>query len=140
LCSYLTGQIAECYVGEEFLKSKASIKYLDWWENNISPQEDTEGSEFYRPCTIWTTGNTQDYNSVAIFVEEFPPQEVMNELLQRAKYFCEDIDKIYAEHNAYKNNNIPKVIKITDYSFVDSEYNREIIETKKETLVFKKKM
>lgn len=140
LCAYLTGQIAECYVGREFLRSKNSIKNLDWWNDNISPQEDTEGSEFYRPCTTWQTGNSKEYKSVAIFVEEFPPQEVMNELLQRAKLFCADTDKIYAEHKAHKSSNIPKEINVTGYSFVDSEYTKEITETKNETVVLRKKM
>lgn len=140
LCAYLTGQITECYVGEEFLESKDSIKNLEWWENNICPQEDTEGSEFYRPCTIWQTGNSKEYNSVAIFVEEFPPQEVIEEAIQRAKDFCSDLEKTYEQHHAHKNSNIPKEIKITGYSFVDSEYTREIVETKNETVVLRKKI
>lgn len=140
LCAYLTGQIAECYVGEEFLESKESIKHLNWWEENINPQEDTGGSEFYRPCTIWKTGNSKDYKSVAIFVEEFPPQEVMDEAIQRAKAFGADTDKVFNDHQACKNNNIPKVVEITGYRFVKSEYTREITETKNETVVFKKKM
>lgn len=84
-------------------------------------KEYTGGSEFYRPCTIWKTGNTQNYNSVAIFVEYFPPQEVMIEAIQRAKVFYIDTDKIYNEHKAHKNSNIPKEIEIIGYSFVDSE-------------------
>lgn len=140
LCAYLTGQIAECYVGEEFLESKESIKHLNWWEENISPQENTEGSEFYRPCTIWQTGNSKEYNSVAIFVEQFPPQEVIDEALQRAKVFCADTEKVYNDHEVYINRNMPKQIEIIGYSFVESEYTREVTETKNETVVFKKKM
>lgn len=99
LCAYFTGQIEECYVGSEFLKSKDSIKNLEWWEDNIAPQE------------------------------------VMDEMLQRAKVFGSDTDKIYSQHKEHKSSNVPQKIEITGYSFVNSEYTREVVETKNETVV-----
>lgn len=140
LCAYLTGQIAECTVGNEFIKRSDPPKYLQWWEENINPQEDTEGSEFYRPCTIWKTNNSKDYQSVAIFVEQFPSQEVIDEMLERAKYFCNDTDHIYEVHGVCKNPNIPKKIDIMSYNFLSSEYTKEVIETINLNTILKKKM
>ena len=140
LCAYLTNQIAECTVGDEFITENDRPKHLSWWEEHIHPQEDSEGSEFYRPCTIWKTGESNDYHSVAIFVDEFPPQEVIDEMLERAKEFCNDTDYTYKKHEAYKNPNIPKKIDILSYSFVESEYTRQVIETHNVNTVLKKKM
>lgn len=139
LCAYLTGQIGDCNVGSEFLKPQNMIKHLEWWENNISPQEDTEGSEFYRPCTIWKTGETNFYGSVAIFVEEIPPQEVLDEMIKEAKIFCRDTDFVYRYYAANKNPNIPKEINVLGYSVLDSEYTKVVIETNNMKAILNKK-
>lgn len=140
LCAYVTGQIAECLVGDEFISQTDQPKYLDWWEDHIDPQEDIEGSEFYRPCTIWKTNDTNNSHSVAIFVDDFPPQEVVDEMLERAKHFLNDTDHIYKMHGVYKSPNIAKEIEILSYNFVESKYTRQVIESSNVTTVFKKKM
>lgn len=129
LCAYLTGQIGDCKVGEEFLKTKDLIKNLEWWEDNISPQEDTEGSEFYRPCTSWKTDEKNFYGSVAIFVEEVPPQEVLDEMINAAQKFLKDTESTYQFYKTYKNNNIPKEINVLGYSVLDSEYTKVVMES-----------
>lgn len=68
------------------------------------------------------------YMSVAIFVDEFPPQEVWEEFMQRAKYF--------AQHREELSNSISQkgVIEITGFRQVEPEYK---LKNKKKTKVKK---
>lgn len=98
LTAFLTGRAGDCGVGSQIAAFAAGeMRHADWWEANSAPQENDEGSEFYRPCTIWRAvplpGQRPDrtpYSSVAIFVEEFPKGPVLEELLERAERFCSD--------------------------------------------------
>ena len=98
LTAFLTGRAGDCGVGSQIATFAAGeMRHADWWEENSSPQEDIEGSEFFRPCTIWRAaplpGQRPDrapYSSVAIFVESFPEGHVLEELLERAERFCSD--------------------------------------------------
>ena len=116
LCAYVSGIVGDCEVGIEIAeKAMKEIKMIDWWNENINPQETEDGSEFFRPCTIMMTPedgkgkNNLNYNSVAIFVESFPNDEIIEELMTRAKVFCENKQKIYDEANYFKTNESNKI-------------------------------
>lgn len=113
MVAFITGR--ESYYGtsvEIADAARAVIQHLDWYEENIVPVEDDEGCEHI--ATIWPTarrfafGDSYDdtpevratlsgraavstnpsYESIAILVEEFPPADVLAELIERAKQFC----------------------------------------------------
>lgn len=110
--AYLTGQVGECGVGQEFVsKYSQEIKNLKWWEKNIYQKADEDGC--YRPVEIYPTEGwlnngmgtcfkktDQDdkgypaYLSVAVFMNEKPTEEVIDEFIQRAKNFCINIKEL----------------------------------------------
>jgi hypothetical protein len=108
MCAYLTGQVGECGVGEEIAEAAAgSIEHLSWWEDNVASLPDEHGC--HRPVAMMqTAGLASDgkggvveremsdvdyalrgvWQSVGIFLESEPPQEVMDELRRRATEFA----------------------------------------------------
>lgn len=145
MCAYLTGQVGDCEVGSELIeKAKKEIVNLSWWEENICPQEDQEGSEFFRPCSIFITpginnlGKTVEegkearppaYFSVAIFVEDFPPPEVLEEMMQRAKKFCENPSAIYQDISYKKSYfDVPCNLQMTGIRLVEPEVEKVLVE------------
>lgn len=112
MCAYLTGQVGECGVGQEFVEKYSNdIENLDWWNKNIHQEPDEHGC--YRPVEIYQTEgwlnngmgqffkitdtNTKGYPaylSVAVFMTEKPNEEVINEFIKRAKHFCSNIQEI----------------------------------------------
>ena len=137
LCAYITCQLGDCEIGEELAKvANKELKHLDWWKENICPQESEEGSEFMRPCTLWQTEDIDKnkktaYFSVAIFVENFPPQEVLNEMIDRAKSFCNDPAKIYTDNGLLINNYIQNNLNLTGYRFLDPQLQTILVQEKK---------
>ena len=107
LCAYLTGQVGDCRVGAEYTdleEDEGPVKHLEWWNEHIAQMPDSgELNPIERPVEIFSnpryvnngyggqflregyTGKTKcdSYQSVAIFVDEFPPVEVFNELNER---------------------------------------------------------
>lgn len=146
LCAYVTGQVGQSIVGEEMVPlAQKEMKHLSWWEDNICPQEGSQGSEVYTPCTIWpsedinhigekvepSNNRSPGYYSVAIFVEEFPPQEVLEEMMQRAKYFCENTKTLYsAEHHINSQATLGKAknIEVTGVRFITPEMETVLVE------------
>lgn len=116
LCAYITGQVGECEVGDDYVEDVEVIQAempefagvemtLQWIEHHILQQDD-EGDHCLRPCAIWPTkGRTNDgngvhstvtetnrkqydaYESVAIFFDELPPPSVLDFMQARAKTF-----------------------------------------------------
>lgn len=97
MCAFITGQVGDCGVGREIALEQASnIKSLAWFEENVylAPDE----SEISYKVTIWPSpmeeqsGNAKRpvYNSVAIFLDVLPPQDVLAEMVERAQLFCQN--------------------------------------------------
>lgn len=111
MCAYITGQIGECSVGDNWVHEYSeTIEHLDWWATHIVQRPDDSDSPCYRPVAIYpTVGWYNDgygrhfkdtgadvkvrcpaYMSVAIFTNKLPPDAVLIELTERAKEFCEN--------------------------------------------------
>lgn len=117
MCAFITGQVGECQVGMEVAREiQEDLRHLAWYEHNIVHEADDHGCE--RPTYIWptpgrfnngygghyddtpevratldarsATANFPAYESVAIFVEALPPEDVLAEMVERAKQFCTD--------------------------------------------------
>lgn len=93
MCAYITGQVGECGVGEETAEEASeTIRNLAWFEENIVQEADEY--QCHRPASIWPNPQTDGtnrpcYESVAIFLEVLPPQDVLDEMVERAKSYCE---------------------------------------------------
>ena len=147
LCAYLTGQVGDCGVGSELAElAEEGMKHLDWWNNNICPQESEDGSEFYRPCSIWPTEGISylgepvkpgeriapGYFSVAIFVEEFPPEEVLQEMLERLKVFSKNPEQLYIDNGFHKKLDSQE-LTITGYRLIEPKVEKVLVEVDKVT-------
>ena len=56
MCAYITGQVGECGVGDNWVDNYAStIIHLDWWNNHIVNRPDDSDSPCYRPVSIYPT-------------------------------------------------------------------------------------
>ncbi len=95
MVAFMTGQIGECGVGDaEADEAKEALKNLDWFEEHTVQVADDNACE--RPASIWPTperlldapASRPMYNSVAYFVDEVPPREVLAELTTRAQDYC----------------------------------------------------
>lgn len=114
MCAHITGQIGECGVGAEYRTDIEDLKedhydfdlekICSWLENHVIQVPDDHAC--YRPCTIWPTpGRTNNgngghsdvtdsnpmkwpaYESVAIFINEEPPEDVARFMVIRANTF-----------------------------------------------------
>lgn len=147
LCAYLTGQLGDCGVGSAMAElAEEELKHLNWWNDNICPQESDEGSEFYRPCSIWPTEGLSylgepikpnqkiapAYFSVAIFVEELPPEEVLEEMLERLKVFAKNPEKVYID-NGFNKRLDSKELIITGYRLIEPKVEKVLVEVDKVT-------
>jgi hypothetical protein len=109
LVAYVTGQVGECNVGYEAAQAAASElppEVLTWFENHVEHTADEHGC--LRPASLAPTPgwynngmgahrrlknpNTDPkypaYLSVAMVVNEWPPAEIMDLIIARAKTFC----------------------------------------------------
>lgn len=123
MCAFIIGRAGYFGEGAEYVaEARAVLAHLEWYDENIYPVEDDEGCEHI--VTIWPTagrfkfGDSYDdtpevratlpprvatsanpsYESVAILVDEFPPAEVLAEMVARAKQFCALKGLTYAGH------------------------------------------
>jgi hypothetical protein len=112
MCAYITNQVGDCSVGRkeaDIAEAEMSDILFTWCEFNVTQEED-DGC--WRPCQIYPTPDRYNdgkgnhfsmdrvdymfqretyhpaYESVAIFVEQFPDGEVLAEIKERAKAFC----------------------------------------------------
>jgi hypothetical protein len=143
MCAYLTGQFADDHVGEDIaeeMRDSDEIKHIEWWNEHISPIEDEKGSEFYRPCDIYPTESATktivfrgqnieqtEYNSVAIFTDIAPPKKVINEMIKRAKKFCENREKIYDEAGLYLPDGFDKAMNYLDIRILAPVIQEEVV-------------
>lgn len=114
MCAFITGQIGECGVGEDYIPEVEDLdksypqfnnaEILEWFEDNVRQVRDEH--DCYRPCEIWPTPNrTNDgcgyhsdvsnnnpmqhpaYESVGIFLDCIPPEEMLEYIKLRVKDF-----------------------------------------------------
>lgn len=118
MCAFVTGVVGECEVGADLaegtindLEEGGCASFLEWIDEHIVHESDDNGC--HRPCSIWPTpgrvnnGSGQHFNeadlpkdqswqgvhwpayeSVAIFFDEVPPKEVVDIMIDRAKWFA----------------------------------------------------
>ncbi len=114
MVAYITGQFGECGVGDGVAdEERENIRNLDWFDDHTVQVADDNGCE--RPASIWPSpgrfndgygGHHDDtpearkalgsrgfarhpaYESVAYFVDELPPAQVLEEIVARAREFC----------------------------------------------------
>ena len=144
MCAFITSRTGDIFVGGEIADAvRASLKHLDWYEDYIYPREDEEGVERIVEC--WPTPgrvnykghfdfnvDTQSnfpafvspathpaYESVAIMVDEFPPQDVLEEMVERAQLFCKQRGLTYAGYRLLEPQyESVQVQKVSGYSTV----------------------
>lgn len=116
LCAHITGQIGECGVGGNYREDIEDLKedhydfdlekICEWFDDHVMQVPDEHGC--YRPCAIWATpGRTNNgsgghsditdknpfkwpaYESVAILLDEQPPEDVARFMVIRANTFKE---------------------------------------------------
>lgn len=110
LTAWITGAVGECEVGREFANIAEKELPLDtrkWFEMNVTNCPDDRGC--YRPTSLWETpgwynnGSGKEfkvepgenppkkgypaYLSVAIFLDEEPPPEIVEVMKERARSF-----------------------------------------------------
>ena len=85
MCAYITGQVGECGVGDpSAAEEELSDEERDWFEDNCEHRADDNGC--CRPTYIYQDKNDQ-YNSVALFFYELPPQKIIDLIKERANSF-----------------------------------------------------
>jgi len=87
MCAYITGRYGECQVGEDIARQvQDELQHQVWYEGYIAHETDDRGCS--RPAATWGDPAGRSHTGVAIFLEEFPPDEVLAEMVARAKQFC----------------------------------------------------
>ena len=123
MCAYITGQIGECGVGEEaadVAKQELSQELLDWFANYIRHYTDEIGCT--RPTAIAITPGKSTYNSVDIVFDEWPDDDTMALIVDRAKKFCADY---------YPNSELGET-KPIPFTRVRTETRKTVVEQVKE--------
>jgi hypothetical protein len=91
MCAFITGRYGDCGVGSDIAEVVLPElrHFYDWYKDKVTQEPDEHGC--WRPASIWPSpalsGTVPQYNSVAIFVEEFPPEDVLVEMAARAQAF-----------------------------------------------------
>lgn len=93
MCAYITNQVGGCGVGQEIAEAYLT-EYSEWFADHIR-QEDEEHDNCYRPCAL-ARYNGQP-NTVEIFMDELPPDEVLASIIERAQHYCAEHSRL---HNA----------------------------------------
>lgn len=144
MCGYITGQYGECGVGYELAENfKHEIKHAGWWDENIHQNQDENGCE--RPVAIVPTpgwynngygGHFRNeerkgghaypaYMSVGIYSLEEPTQQVIDEVTERAKYFCDnqaELSRIARRHSDSATNLTFTGVRVVEVNMEDIQY------------------
>jgi hypothetical protein len=153
MCAYVTGIFGECEVGQDLAKFYSpEIKSSEWLESEVKKKPDEHGC--HRPVSISPTpgwynngrgGHFRDskevetylnrkwpaYLSVEIYSNTIPPQEVIEEIIERAKNFCLNRASIYEKASQYVSENDKKPLTFTGARIV------EVITTENELYAYK---
>jgi len=125
LCGYVTGQYGECEVGKDYSELFSSqIAHLEWWGKHIVKRtEPHQEAPCKRPVTFYYNEKVGLYNSVAIYVNKIPPDNVMIEFAERIREFCNSRPLLKAQlHNErIKDPNQAFILKMMgiDYEPID---------------------
>ena len=135
LCAFVTGQVGECGVGAKTAESvRDTLQHLAWYLDHVASEADDRG--VFRPAALWPTpgrfndgyGTFHDdtpevraklegdcataqfpaYESVAIFVAELPPEDVLAEMVARAQAFCKTRHIEYRGCRLFKPQSNPR--------------------------------
>lgn len=108
-CARVTHQVGECEVGKKEIDKYYIPKNISWFDNNIA--HEMNDFNFRSPCSHYPTpgffndgsGNYYEekdfpedkikcgaYMSIVIYSYVQPTQEVLNEMIERAKEFLEE--------------------------------------------------
>jgi hypothetical protein len=100
MCAYVTGCVGECEVGEEFVDEETTQIF----ENFIKQVPDDD--DCYRPCSTISSPNNKGNNSVAIYFENKPQNELITLMKVRANQFNEVRKTTGRMAQFYKDSNI----------------------------------
>jgi len=92
LVAWMTGQVGECGVGSNLLdraRSGMSKKLRAFCDYSIVRMPDDSEYPCHRPASIWPDPTTGDYTSVATFFNKELPEDLRDELSDRAHFFGE---------------------------------------------------
>ena len=117
MTAFITGQVGDCDVGREYIQEWSHEMFGD----AVLHVPDEHGC--YRPTTIWDSGG--GYNSVAIFFDEEPAEDLIKEIKERAELFPGVYKSV---EGAYSWNKEPPELEILGFS--KAEFISGIIETK----------
>lgn len=110
MAAYIIAHSEDCGVGSEesdIAEKELTEEEFDWFEENMRCIDSEHG---YRFCTIWSTPNRYNdgmgkhydepvkkghkafpaYESVAIFLQEYPPENILKLMKNRATKYCLD--------------------------------------------------
>lgn len=94
LTAYITGRCGECEVGSEIAieVEEELYEFEEQIDNLIANETDDNG--YFRICSIWPSDSSDMvYNSVAIFLTEYPVDYMIDLFTERAKSFNDYIKK-----------------------------------------------
>jgi len=94
LCAYITGEVGECGVGDNFAERYRHQVPEQWeglWENRVFSVPDEHGC--HRPASIWTDASNE-YTSVAVFLHDRPSDTECEFLVERARKFPEALKAV----------------------------------------------
>lgn len=89
MCAYITGQVGECSVGKDLAidaQQENDEAYTAWFDEHCVQKIDAEGCG--RPCAAWITPGGQQYESVGIFVDIIPSNNVFEQVRHRAQAYA----------------------------------------------------
>jgi hypothetical protein len=139
MCAFMTGRVGECGVGEGIAEEALDeLKHAQWFEEHVTDECDDHGCA--RPASIWPSpgrfndgygthfddtaevratlkpqqakANFPAYESVAVFVDELPPAEVLAEMVERAKLFCQQKGITYKGHRLFEPNHVYQQVQV----------------------------
>ena len=141
ICAYITGQFGECHVGEDIAEmSEENIKHFDWFKEHVLHKQDEDDEYMHRPASVSPTpgfynngrggifrnedesGGTRKcpaYLSVEIYLNEYPPENVLNEFIDRAKVFCNDRIAVYDNAELYLPIGYDTPINLTQIRIIE---------------------
>lgn len=153
MCAYVTGIFGECEVGQDLAEFYSSeIKSFEWLESEVKKKPDEHGC--HRPVSISPTPgwynnghgeyfkNSEEaetyldikwpaYFSVEIYFYHIPPQDIIDEMIERAKNFCINRASIYEKASRYVSESDKKPLTFTGARVV------EVITTENELYSYK---
>jgi hypothetical protein len=119
MVAFITGQVGECGVGQDNAdraQDELEPHHLYWFQEHVEPTADDHG--VLRPASIAPTPGWYNngrgkhlrdseecedlymgvrhpaYQSVEFVVSEWPPDEIMGVILDRARFFCEHFSEV----------------------------------------------